>query len=573
VKLLDFGISRLLEDAAEAEGDDAPSMAQTPAYASPQQARGERPTPLDDIYALGVLLKDLTTGCGGEDDDLKAVAAKASARAAEARYPAVGDLAADVRRWQAGYPVLARPAGRARLALKFWRRHRLPVSLSAAAVAGLIGAVAVTTTLDLQAEAARRQAEQRFAEVHAMSRFMLRDVTDSLERFPGAEQLRHDLADRARGYLEGLSRTPNASRDVRLEAAQGYAKTGEILARSSMQNLGDPVAGKAALTRAEVILRALDAERPGDPDVQLALAKTLLSRAAIASTDDNDKAGALTILGVACPMLDRVIAARPAMTAARLARWDCDLSRGNVLSDEARFAELVALMQATWAREKDVPAGDDPENLRPIYSGMTLNLLGDGLFYLDRKAEGLAWYLRSAQVLETARRTRPDIRVSDRLALTQYNIASGLSDMNRSAEALPWIDRAVEVVNEMRAFEDSPRARHVESIVRLQRAVNLGELHRYAEAIAEGEADVARRRAKAGENPHDYEGRRAYAVGLRPMGELYWSAGRRDQACATWRQTRAEWDRLAAGGGLMGFDRTAEVTFVDKLLRRCAPGA
>ena len=126
------------------------------------------------------------------------------------------------------------------------------------------------------------------------------------------------------------------------------------------------------------------------------------------------------------------------------------------------------------------------------------------------------------------------------------------------------------MVNQMRAFEDSPRARHVESIVRLQRAVNLGELRRYGEAIAEGEADIARRRAKALENANDYEGRRAYAVGLRPMGELYWDAGRHDQACATWRLTRAQWDQLAASGGLMGYDRTDEVTLVDRLLKRCA---
>ena len=82
-----------------------------------------------------------------------------------------------------------------------------------------------------------------------------------------------------------------------------------------------------------------------------------------------------------------------------------------------------------------------------------------------------------------------------------------------------------------------------------------------------GEADVARRRAKARSAPEDYEGQRAYAVGLRPMGELYWAAGHKDQACATWRLTRAEWDRLAASGGLAGFDRTTEIRFLDGLVK------
>src|SRR5687768_9757461 len=65
VKLLDFGIAKLVSDAAGAF--DAPHTrpafrVMTPEYASPEQVRGEPLTTASDVYALGVVLYELLAG-------------------------------------------------------------------------------------------------------------------------------------------------------------------------------------------------------------------------------------------------------------------------------------------------------------------------------------------------------------------------------------------------------------------------------------------------------------------------------------------------------------------------------
>jgi eukaryotic-like serine/threonine-protein kinase len=57
VKVIDFGVSRLVD---EPLGDD-PSVGGTPWCIAPEQWRG-KPCPASDVYALGCLLYDLTTG-------------------------------------------------------------------------------------------------------------------------------------------------------------------------------------------------------------------------------------------------------------------------------------------------------------------------------------------------------------------------------------------------------------------------------------------------------------------------------------------------------------------------------
>ncbi|HEY9504998.1 MAG TPA: serine/threonine-protein kinase [Gemmatimonadales bacterium] len=196
VKLLDFGIAKLLH---EATGDEtltrAGTQVMTPEYAAPEQVRGEAVTTATDVYALGAVLYEVLTGLRAQPleraafteiervvctvapeapstavarafpterdrgrelrGDLDTIALKALQKEPRRRYPSADALLADLERYREGLPVNARPDSRLYRAGKFATRHRGGVAATLAVFAALIGGLAVAAR---QATVARREA-------------------------------------------------------------------------------------------------------------------------------------------------------------------------------------------------------------------------------------------------------------------------------------------------------------------------------------------------------------------------------------------------------------------------------
>ncbi len=178
VKLLDFGIAKLLDTTSSTRDVDNTTAPFTPDYAAPEQLSGQPITTGTDIYALGVLLFELLTGerplrtrglpssralalildreapapsrlARERADaplparlligDLDAIVAKCLRKEANHRYETVNGLKADVDRHLRTEPVLARDGARAYVFGRLLTRYRWPV----AGIGALILALAV----------------------------------------------------------------------------------------------------------------------------------------------------------------------------------------------------------------------------------------------------------------------------------------------------------------------------------------------------------------------------------------------------------------------------------------------
>lgn len=123
-KLLDFGIAKIIDpEANDVLGETTVGGFRliTPAYASPEQIRGEPATPRSDMYALGIVLWELVTGSRALDlaptatdesemmllGKLRGVARKAVSPNADDRYDSVAAFAGDLERVLAGVELAA----------------------------------------------------------------------------------------------------------------------------------------------------------------------------------------------------------------------------------------------------------------------------------------------------------------------------------------------------------------------------------------------------------------------------------------------------------------------------------
>jgi serine/threonine-protein kinase len=160
VKLLDFGIAKLLDvesgDVLTSEG----SRALTPRYAAPEQVRGEPLSTATDVYALGVLLYLLLSGrhpTAPERStpaqsvtnllrveparlglgDLDTILAKALRKEPTERYQTVAAFGDDLERYLQQEPVSVRADSLAYRMGKFVRRNRGAVAAAALITLGL----------------------------------------------------------------------------------------------------------------------------------------------------------------------------------------------------------------------------------------------------------------------------------------------------------------------------------------------------------------------------------------------------------------------------------------------------
>ncbi len=296
-RLLDFGISKLVDVDAEGMPTQTEMRALTPAYASPEQIRGDAVTAASDLYSLGVVLYELLTGtrpyrtasgtpreleravleqdpeppstaarrsrhqaesttgdaakatttptrppAGRIDPDLDAICLKALRKEPAARYASVADFAADLRRFLAGEPVVARRGGWSYRLGRRLRRSRGKLAAAAAIALALAAGLAAGPWLREKEPQRAEDAVAQLVEETPMPRASRQSLQAALERLRALDPAG------ARASLQQLVATDPSS-----------PLAWDLLAQAETE-LGEPARAAAAARRAQELAASLPAD-------------------------------------------------------------------------------------------------------------------------------------------------------------------------------------------------------------------------------------------------------------------------------------------------------------------------
>lgn len=316
LKLLDFGIARLLSPtSAQSTSDAAPTalVALTPDYASPEQIRGGSITTASDVYSLGVTLFRLLTGtlpyrlsngmayqlaaqiCEVEaplpsavlrankisdipifwrelSGDLDNIVLRSLEKDPARRYQGVDELSADIVRHLQGFPVKAREAGATHRFVKFLRRNRTAVVAASLVGLALLGGILATSWQARVASEQRARAERRFNDVRALARSLVFELDDSIRKLPGANVGRKIIIERSLQYLDNLAQEAGGDVSLQRELAAEFERIGDLQDGAFQESAGDAANSLESYRKALSIRTAVAQTRASNLQDRLALA-------------------------------------------------------------------------------------------------------------------------------------------------------------------------------------------------------------------------------------------------------------------------------------------------------------
>ena len=500
VKLLDFGIAKLLEadantDVVEANATATTLRAMTLDYASPEQVSGAQVTTVSDVYSLGVVLYRLLTGKSPYavrtndaarmaeilsdstptrpsqverkvDADLDNILLMALRKEPQRRYASVEQLASDLRNYLTGMPVSARGNSLRYRAGKFVRRRKVEIAAGVFVGCALLGALLFSMREGRIAEHERHVAQQHFDSVRKLANTMLFQLHDEMAKDAGSLKSREMLVKTSLEYLDALYQQGGSDRQLQEELANAYIKVALIQGSDTEANRGNFAGALDSYARAIALLTPLMAADPANHQAGWALAHAYVEQAALLMVVRGPKfARDSAKEGVA---LTEAFAPKIPDEAQRLARSvSAYVTQARILgfmglSLEAMdtLDKLINVSETYWHAHPDderaFQALSTAYNNAAIIDDPRLN----GAEALDERAFALLRKRMWADEKLLALKPN-EFEYQVRLAGTRYNIGLHLSYRGKFEEALVWYEQAWPVgVKEAALDPDNVRAQY-----------------------------------------------------------------------------------------------------------------
>ncbi len=500
VKLLDFGIAKVLEANADESQTQRGQGPYTPLYASPEQIRGEPVGTSADVYSLGVLLYELLTGqrpygraattaystvqaalteepaqpsaLAGKPankklrGDLDKILLMALRKDPARRYQSVDQLSGDLRRHLEGRPVTARPDTFRYRAGKFVQRNRM------ASIAFLLVTLAIaagmTATLH-QTRVAERQralAERRFNEVRRLAHSVVFEYHDAIENLPGSTRVREMLVKDALAYLDRLSQDAGGDRSVERELAEAYVKVGDVQGRAHTANLGDTAGALLSYQKATALLQSLQQSDPGDAAARESLRDALQKIGTLYARRTQQWLQGRDYSLRAIAVGEALVAKDPSNP-----KYQRDLARVYVYAGDAMlffggYAEEVRLDRKALKILEALAEKDLTNELRRHLAlclqrlGTTLEYWGESLqeqhkdtSEIDAKyREAIASHLKVLELVESLLKDEPQNAAFVRyLGSANMNVGGALSRAGDGKAGLPYLQKAFAIMTAIAA--------------------------------------------------------------------------------------------------------------------------
>jgi tetratricopeptide (TPR) repeat protein len=420
--------------------------------------------------------------------ELETVCLKAMAREPSRRYPSAAELAEDLRRYLRGEPVRARPAGRVEKLWRWCRRKPALAVMAVALVLVLVGGLASSTALWLQAEANYREtgrqqqiADENFRQARQAVDSCLALVSeDELLEQPGMMPLRRNLLSWALRYYQNFQEQRADDPSLRQELAAAHLRSGTIF-----NTMGSYEEAKPLLRKAIAHYEQLQGANPGALEARAGLARSY-KESALAQAFTNEFLSGEETAQRAIPLLEQLIEESPddRDCPRLLGRCHdligvCRLRTGRFPAAEAAWNQAVAVLRRAAAK-----AADDKETL--VLLALAYNNLSNSYNHMGQLAARDRAIRQAIELNQNLVNAHPDsARFRRALAINLANLGMREFDAGRMAASEVSTKRSFELFS--RLVQQNPGVKEFE-VRRAAGLMRVGEVK-----LAQGQTASARK--------------------------------------------------------------------------------